>query len=70
MSGPAFHETGTGHKFYEAQLPELIRAIGRLADGIHRLAEALAAQPAGPATSGEPRPNADRSRRRGEETTP
>ena len=30
-----FHETGYGKRFYESQLPELIKQLGRIADGIH-----------------------------------
>lgn len=32
-----FHNTGYGRKFFEAQLPQLIREIGRLADEVQRM---------------------------------
>lgn len=32
--GIQFHETGYGKRFFEHQLPELIKAINRLADAI------------------------------------
>ena len=33
-SGPQFFETGYGKRFFESQLPELIKSINRLADAI------------------------------------
>lgn len=33
---PRFHETGYGRKFFERQLPELIRAIERVADALEK----------------------------------
>jgi hypothetical protein len=39
MSGPAFHNTGYGRKFFEADLPNLIRGIGRLAEAIEKANE-------------------------------
>lgn len=32
--GPQFFETGYGKRFFESQLPELIKSINRLADAI------------------------------------
>jgi hypothetical protein len=37
MSGPQFHETRMGVRFYEHTLPELMRQIARLADAVERL---------------------------------
>jgi len=34
MSGPEFHQTGYGRKFFEAQLPQLIKAIEDLAENV------------------------------------
>lgn len=34
MSRPMFHETGYGRKFFERQLPELIKSINRVADAL------------------------------------
>jgi hypothetical protein len=34
---PEFHETGYGKRFFEAQLPKLIREIGRVADELGKL---------------------------------
>jgi hypothetical protein len=34
MAGPEFHQTGYGRRFFEAQLPDLIRGINRLAEAI------------------------------------
>lgn len=31
---PHFHETGYGRKFFEKQLPDLIRAVERIADAL------------------------------------
>lgn len=33
---PRFHETGYGRKFFERQLPELIKAIKRVADALEK----------------------------------
>ena len=32
--GPQFFETGYGKRFFESQLPKLIKSINRLADAI------------------------------------
>ena len=34
--GPQFHETGYGRTFFQSQLPNLIRAINRLADAMEK----------------------------------
>jgi hypothetical protein len=34
--GPEFHQTGYGRKFFEAQLPQLIRAIEELTKEVKR----------------------------------
>jgi len=34
MSGPEFHQTGYGRKFFEAQLPQLIDAIKELSGNV------------------------------------
>ena len=36
-----FHETRAGRTFYEHTLPELVRQLARLADGVERLIELL-----------------------------
>jgi hypothetical protein len=36
MSAPPFHHTLLGHRFYERQLPELIRQLTRLNDLLER----------------------------------
>lgn len=33
---PRFHETGYGRKFFERQLPDLIRAVERVADALEK----------------------------------
>ena len=38
MPGPKFHETGYGHRFFDAQLPQLTKAINRLAEAIEKQA--------------------------------
>lgn len=35
-SMPRFHETGYGRKFFERQLPDLIRAVERVADALEK----------------------------------
>ena len=34
--GPQFHETGYGRTFFQSQLPNLIKAINRLADAVEK----------------------------------
>jgi len=34
--GPQFHETGYGRMFFQSQLPNLIKAINRLAEAIEK----------------------------------
>lgn len=34
---PEFHETGFGHIFFNQQLPELIRQIKRVGDGLEKM---------------------------------
>ena len=34
--GPQFFQTGYGRRFFESQLPELIKAINRLADAVDK----------------------------------
>ncbi len=34
--GPQFFQTGYGRRFFESQLPELIKAINRLADAVEK----------------------------------
>ena len=41
MGEPQFFQTGMGRKFFEAQLPDLIRVVGRLADAATRIADRL-----------------------------
>lgn len=45
-----FHETIYGHRFFEAQLPNLIKAMERIADGLAYL-EAGSPQSAAPTSS-------------------
>ena len=33
---PTFHETGFGRKFFESQLPKLIKELGRIADALEK----------------------------------
>lgn len=37
MSDVPFHRTVIGHRFFEHQLPELIRQLARIADQLERL---------------------------------
>ena len=37
MSNIPFHQTVVGHRFFEHQLPELIRQLARIADQLERL---------------------------------
>ena len=34
---PKFHETRYGHRFFEAQLPELITQLKRIADALEKI---------------------------------
>jgi hypothetical protein len=34
--GPQFHETGYGRTFFQSQLPNMIKAINRLADAMEK----------------------------------
>ena len=34
--GPQFHETPHGRRFFDAQLPNLIKAINRLAEAVEK----------------------------------
>ena len=34
--GPQFHETGYGRTFFQSQLPNLTKAINRLADAMEK----------------------------------
>ena len=38
MEWPPFYKTAAGEKFFAKRVPELIRAIERLADAVERLA--------------------------------
>ena len=38
---PRFHETGYGRKFFERQLPDLIRAVERVADALEKQSKLL-----------------------------
>ena len=39
--GPQFHETGYGRTFFQSQLPNLIKAINRLADAMEKQNELI-----------------------------
>jgi hypothetical protein len=41
MSGIPFHQTPIGHAFITRTMPEAVRAIARLADGIEKLSGIL-----------------------------
>jgi hypothetical protein len=34
MTGPQFFQTGYGRRFFDAQLPQLIKNLGRIADAL------------------------------------
>lgn len=34
MPGPEFHQTGYGRRFFESQLPDLIKGLNRVADSL------------------------------------
>ena len=34
--GPQYHETGYGRTFFQSQLPNLIKALNRLADAMEK----------------------------------
>ena len=36
-----FHRTGMGQRFFEKTLPDLVKQIGRVADGVERVAKLL-----------------------------
>lgn len=36
VMGPEFYQTGYGKRFFELQLPSLIKAIDRLADAVEK----------------------------------
>jgi hypothetical protein len=36
MPGPEFFQTGYGRRFFDAQLPDLIKSIERLADSVEK----------------------------------
>ena len=36
VMGPQFHETGYGRRFFLSQLPNLIKALNRLADAMEK----------------------------------
>lgn len=36
---PQFHETGYGRRFYDGQLPALIRAVERVATALEKIAD-------------------------------
>lgn len=38
---PKFHETGYGRRFFEKQLPDLIKAVERVADALEERNELL-----------------------------
>ena len=57
MSGPEFFQTIMGKRFFESTVPELVRQIGRLADGVERLNANLESQAAAsPAAHAEASP--------------
>ena len=39
-----FHRTGMGQRFFEKTLPDLVRNIARLAEGVERVAKLLEEQ--------------------------
>ncbi len=45
MSGAPFHQTVVGHRFFEHQLPELIRQLARIADQLEKLNKNLSPGP-------------------------
>jgi hypothetical protein len=45
MSGVPFHQTVVGHRFFEHQLPELIRQLARIADQLEKLNKNPAPEP-------------------------
>jgi hypothetical protein len=57
MSGPEFFQTLMGKRFYETTLPELVKQLGRVADGLERLnknLESSSGTPSGaPAETGD-----------------
>ena len=52
MSGAPFHQTLVGHRFFEHQLPELIRQLARIADQLERINKDTSA----PRTKEDPKP--------------
>lgn len=36
---PEFHMTGYGKRFFDGQLPELIKNMGRIADALEKIVE-------------------------------
>jgi hypothetical protein len=44
MSGPAFFQTEMGKRFYEGTLPELVKQLRRIGDGLDRLNRNLESQ--------------------------
>lgn len=38
---PQFHETGLGQRYYNVQLPDLIRQLKRIADALESYKEAI-----------------------------
>ena len=53
MSDIPFHHTVAGHRFFEHQLPDLIRQLARIADQLERLQKQAAQQ--APQPQGEAR---------------
>ena len=52
---PEFFQTVMGHRFYERDVPALVRQLARIADGLERLADAREPGPAAP--EHEPKPD-------------
>ena len=41
MSGPDFHRTGTGRRFFDQQLPDLVEKLDRIAMALERIEKRL-----------------------------
>ena len=39
MPGPEFFQTGMGHKFYDSDVPRIVKALERIAAALEKLAE-------------------------------
>ena len=63
MSGIPFHQTQMGHAFITRTVPEAIRAMTRLADGIEKLNSILEKLLAAQQSELEAKPDAEEERR-------